>query len=195
MNIREDLLALQWRQLKHDENYHKDIALLSIPERVKHMALHCAKYVGYFFQAEANDDGKRLKQVLIDAFIINLATANALNQDLGTDLGEEFHNQKSLMVVGLALAAKLNRNGEALWLIRNYAEATGQLAKLCESWDHMENLSFRSGMKECNSRLFKLVVAEAASLQIDLLAAYSMRIREVEARSMFDVFMQDSRGS
>jgi hypothetical protein len=81
------LLELQWMQLTHDERYHKDVVILPLGERVKHMALHMAKYVGYLAELEG-DDPDRVARILTDAFIITLATANTLNQDLGRDLGD-----------------------------------------------------------------------------------------------------------
>ncbi len=48
MTVEEQLLAMQWAQLQHDERYHKEITLLSVADRMKHFALHMAKYLGYF---------------------------------------------------------------------------------------------------------------------------------------------------
>ena len=58
MNARDQLLALQWAQLKHDEAYHKDVVILPLAQRVKHMALHNAKYTAY----QRGPEGDRLLQ-------------------------------------------------------------------------------------------------------------------------------------
>src|SRR5260221_5150544 len=88
MTVQEQLLALQWSQLKHDELYHKEITLLPVADRMKHFALHMAKYLGYF--AEAMDsDSDRFERTLVDAFIIALAAANTLSLDLGKVLQVE----------------------------------------------------------------------------------------------------------
>ena len=51
MSVSDHLLTLQWAQLKHDEAYHKDIVILPLAQRMKHMALHSAKYTAYFLTA------------------------------------------------------------------------------------------------------------------------------------------------
>lgn len=48
MTAAQRLYDLQIVQLEHDESYHKDVVIMPLAERVKHMALHNAKYVGYF---------------------------------------------------------------------------------------------------------------------------------------------------
>ena len=88
MTPREHLLKLQWAQLKHDEAYHKDVVIMPLAERIKHMALHNAKYVAYFFEAVDQGDETKVTKTLTDAFIIVLASANTLNQDIGRDLGK-----------------------------------------------------------------------------------------------------------
>src|SRR5712664_3145282 len=95
MTIREDFLKLQWAQLKHDEAYHKDVVIMPLAERIKHMALHNAKYVAYFFEALDQGDDARLIKTLTDAFIIVLASANTLNQDVGRDLGARAETEPS----------------------------------------------------------------------------------------------------
>lgn len=79
-SVADFVYQLQLEQLRHDESFHKDVVLLPLAERVKHMALHNGKYVAYFFEAA---DAERFAAVLTDAFIITLATANTINQDLG----------------------------------------------------------------------------------------------------------------
>lgn len=186
MSVRDQLLDLQWAQLKHDEAYHKDIVILPVAQRMKHMSLHNAKYTGYFLQAVDQGDGERFHRTLIDAFIITLVVANTLNQDLGGEV-DTHGGGKSLSALGADLAARLIRDGaDPLWLVRQYAQHNGQLAKLCESWDHLEALPFRDGMKTCNLALFSAVLAEAEARGIDLADAYRARMRVVEARSIFD---------
>lgn len=195
MSVRDQLLALQWSQLKHDEAYHKDVVILPLAERIKHMALHNAKYTGHFLDAIEVGDDVRLAKTLTDGFIIVLASANTLNQDLGQDLAEigEMH---SLQAAGERLANSLRHDGsDPLWIMRQFARHTGQLAKICESWDHLEPVPFREGMKACNLALLQAVLADSAGRAIDLAAACHARIRVIEARSIFDRhFRQGARG-
>jgi hypothetical protein len=193
MPIRDQLLALQWAQLKHDEAYHKDVVILPLAERIKHMALHNAKYTAYFFEAIETGDASRLTKTLVDAFIISLASANTLNQDLGKTLDEAAAD--SIADASASLVASLPRDPEdPLWLVRQFARHSGQLAKICESWDHLEPVPFREGMKACNLALFKVVLAEAGARGLDIEAAYKNRIRVVETRSIFESHFREGAG-
>ena len=194
MSVRNQLLALQWAQLKHDEAYHKDVVILPLAQRIKHMALHNAKYTAYFMDAVEQGDDTRLGRTLTDAFIITLASANTLNQDLGREL-DEFGAAASLAEFGHDLATSLPRRADdALWIVRQYVRHNGQLAKLCESWDHLEAVPFRDGMKDCNLALLRIVLAEAATRGLDLAEAYRVRIRLVETRSIFDGYFREGAG-
>lgn len=195
MTPREHLLKLQWTQLKHDEAYHKDVVIMPLAERIKHMALHNAKYVAYFFDALDQGDDRKLTKTLTDAFIIVLASANTLNQDIGQELGAAAETEPSLPAIGASLAGGMARkNGDDYWLIRNFARHTGRLAKVCESWDHLESIVFRDEMKQCNLELLKVILAEASARQFDLAEAYQTRRRQVETRSIFDQLFREGAG-
>lgn len=178
------LLDLQWTQLSHDERYHKDVVILPLGERVKHMALHMAKYVGYLAEIEG-DDPERVSRVLTDAFIITLATANTLNQDLARDLGA-LAADFDFRTTGQKLADELDSSSDVSGLLRPFARHAGALAKACESLDHMERFPFRDAMRESNLALFKLVIAAASARSLDLGALYTARLRVIEERSIFD---------
>src|SRR6266542_1028077 len=109
MTVREQFLAFQWAQLKHDESYHKDVVVLPLAQRIKHMALHNAKYTAYLFEAVETNDKARLTKTLTDAFIITLASANTLNQNLGVELGAGAEISPSLPAFGATLAVDLPR--------------------------------------------------------------------------------------
>jgi hypothetical protein len=194
MSVRDQLLALQWSQLKHDEAYHKDVVILPLAERIKHMALHHAKYTGHFIDAIDASDMARLSKTLTDAFIITLASANTLNQDLGNELAA-IGETESLQAAGEQLADILPRNAsDPLWIVRQFARHNGQLAKICESWDHLEPVPFREGMKACNLVLLQTVLADCAGRAIDIAVAYKSRIRIVETRSIFDEHFREGAG-
>ena len=195
MAIREQLLELQWAQLKHDEAYHKDVVILPLAQRVKHMALHNAKYTGYFIDAVDAGDETRMTKTLVDAFIIALASANTLNQDIGRELEDVSARAHSIVELGAQLRSSLPRqDADPLWLARGFARYNGQLAKVCESWDHLESIPFRDQMKSCNLSLLKVVLAEATARGINLAEAYTVRIREVETRSIFDRHFKEGAG-
>lgn len=184
------LLDLQWTQLSHDERYHKDVVILPLGERVKHMALHMAKYVGYLAEIEG-DDPERVSRILTDAFIITLATANTLNQDLARDLGA-LATDFEFRTAGRELSNELGPTNDVSGLLRPFARHAGALAKACESLDHMERFPFRDAMRESNLALFKLVVAAAAARSLDLGALYTARLRVIEERSIFDERLRES---
>jgi len=195
MTVRDQLLALQWAQLKHDEAYHKDIVILPLAQRIKHMALHNAKYTAYLLEMADTGDETRFTRTLTDAFIISLASANTLNQDLGRELGEAAVAASSLPVLGGALAVELGQtDADPLWLVRAFVRHNGQLAKACESWDHLESVPFRDVMRSCNVAILQAVLAEASARGLDLAEAYKTRIREVETRSIFDSHYREGAG-
>jgi hypothetical protein len=195
MTLREEFLRLQWAQLRHDEAYHKDVVIMPLADRIKHMALHNAKYTAYFFDAIDDVDQAKLTKTLTDAFVIVLATANTLNQDIGSDLGADADASQSFQSLGASLAESIGRNdADDYWLVRNFARHTGRLAKVCESWDHLENILFRDEMKRCNLELLKVILAEASDRQLDLAESYKSRMRQVEGRSIFDKLFQEGAG-
>jgi hypothetical protein len=188
MDIRKRVLVLQWAQMRHDELYHKDIVLLSVANRMKHMTLHFAKYVGNVADALDQRDHERLHRALVDAFIISLSSANALNVDLGKELGTELVGSNlSIKEVGLELAkVGGQRTADDTGFHRRFAHHTGRLAKASESLDHLEAYPFRESMKEQVVALFKLLLAEAAIRHLDLNEQSRNRLRGVEVRSIFD---------
>jgi hypothetical protein len=189
------LYDLQVEQLTHDESFHKDVVIMPLADRIKHMALHNAKYVGYFVDAvEAGDDG-RFQAVLTDAFIITLATANTLNQNIGQALDAAGGHDIDLRNLGSSLTKGLSRGAdEPFRFVKGYARAAGQLAKACESWDHMEDVPYVAIMRASNIDLFKSIVAEAALRSLDLEALFRARLRFIERRSIFHPTLRTGRG-
>lgn len=170
----DDLYELQLVQLGHDELYHKDVVILPLAERVKHMALHNAKYTAYFIEALDSSDDARMAHVLTDAFIITLATANTLNQDLGRE------------IVGRQDSGTVSPPPTGFEFIKAYAKEAGALAKYCEAWDHLENYAFREVMQKSNAGLLMLIVGEAENRRLDLTTLYRGRLKVVETRSIFN---------
>lgn len=188
IGVRKTILCLQWSQMRHDQLYHKDIVILPVADRLKHMALHFAKYVGDIADALDSKDDEKLRRALIDGYIISLASANALNVDLGKEVcTEQTDSEISLMDLGLQIAkARGQLTVDDNGFHRRFAHCTGRLAKACESVDHLEPYPFRDSMKEQVVALFKLFLAEAAIRQLDLAQQSKIRLRAVEERSIFD---------
>ena len=179
MTIATNLLpSLQWHQLVHDDDYHKDIAAMSPAMRMKHFALHMAKYCGYLLDASERGDDALTARALVDAFAIVLAIANTLGQDLASDLSAR--NQDDL-------------DGQSPDIWRPFVKQTGLLAKACESLDHIEDIAFKVMMKQANAGLAAAILRGADQHAIGLDHAYKVRLREVEIRSPFDAFIQQRR--
>ncbi|USI73566.1 hypothetical protein [Sphingomonas morindae] len=179
MTVATDLLpALQWHQLIHDEDYHKDVAAMSPAMRMKHFALHLAKYSAYLLDASERGDDALTARALVDSFAIVLAIANTLGQNLACDLPAR--NQEDLA-------------GQSPDVWRSFVKEAGILAKACESLDHIEDLAFKVMMKQANARLAVTILRGADQQSIGLIEAYKVRLREVEIRSPFDAFIQQRR--
>jgi len=183
--MENQLYSLQLRQLEHDEKYHKDVVILPLAERIKHMALHYAKYVAYFIDAVDQNDDMRMSGILTDTFIISLATANTLNQSIGANLKDR--DAMDLQQLGIMFSNELGiKSEDDFGFVKAFARETGLLAKTCESWDHLESVSFRDLMLQSNLAIFKIVVAESAIRELNLVEFYNARLRVIETRSIFD---------
>lgn len=186
MGLHDRLLDLQWRQLKNDEAFHADILQLPISQRLKHMALHNAKYTSHFIHNVVDTDRERHQTTLTDAFVIALATANALNQNLGEALCSQVGEASSLQEAGEHMASSLARDPHnAYWIGHCFSYHTGQFAKACESLDHLEGYQYREVIEEANLSLFKAILAEASAMNLDLWSAYDARTSQMGQKSIF----------
>ncbi|WP_129792142.1 hypothetical protein [Sphingosinicella sp. CPCC 101087] len=175
------LRDLQWHQLVHDDAYHRDIASMPPATRMKHFALHLAKYAAYLLDADDRGDSALAQRALIDAFAIILAIGNTLGQDLSRDLAGR----------NVDASGDSEAGGASGW--RAFVKETGALAKACESLDHIEDLPFKALMKQANTALAAVVLHGVSQRGIDIVPAYKARLRDVEKRSPFDDFIQRCR--
>ncbi|MGI9363271.1 MAG: hypothetical protein ACR2O7_17220 [Parasphingorhabdus sp.] len=171
------LLDLQKAQNEHDVEYHPDIIALGTIGRLKHMALHNAKYAARFYAASAESDQTLFTNTLTDSFIIGLSTANTLTQNLGKKIEGE-HN----------IASEGSNSGEFTF---KYLQIVGRMAKACESIDHLEDYPFRPEISKANVSLVTLLLNEALARNFDLVKAYADRIADVEKHSGFAIFASD----
>ena len=190
MPVHDQILALQRAQLQHDERYHRDILLLPVGERMKHFALHFAKYVGYLFESLDQGDQDRYKKVIVDSLIIGLASANTLNVNLGESLDQPREPMPdSVALLGDVLGRELGRPADdRIWIIKQMARHTARLAKACESLDHVEGYPFRAVMEDSVLNLFKLLLSEAAFQKINISAMSGNRLEEVESKHILHRF-------
>jgi len=180
------ILELQRHQLRHDKDYHPDILCLDTTKRLIHMSLHNAKYASRFVAAHEDGDNVLHQKTLTDAFIISVATANALTYDLRKSVPDEMSNLDDLVSLGRELAKEQGSNKS---FHRRYATKVGQMAKSCESLDHLESYPFREKLTEANNDIFKLILSDAANKEVDIEKKYRARLSQVEANSPFTIFL------
>lgn len=174
------LLELQVEQHHHDETYHREIARLSLHQRLNHMALHFAKYAG---KVAAADTIEGTVPVFVDTLIIALSTANILNARLWDILPANDREFPGLLAYGRALGVKfgdtINDRGT---LLRETVIAAGRMAAACEKIDHLEEISFREEIRQSIARLSCLSLAVIASQGVDPAQAIRERLNNVKQR-------------
>lgn len=151
----------QQTQYEHDLQCHFDILSLSRVDRLKHYGLHFAKYAGRF--ARGNSEPKSRTDTLVDAFLIALSAANALNQVLpDLDRGQ--------------------LGGDALSDLA-FTDHAGRFADACEKIDHLED--FRMIALDANSALVDWILRSTAASGLDLDALVDSRRRQLTRRPVY----------
>jgi hypothetical protein len=125
-----DVLELQRSQYRHDKRNHPDILALHKNDRVKHYALHFAKYAARFDGIYCKN--KSEKENAVDSVLVSLSSANTLMLRL-----KDFDFE-------LTRSEAINR----------YKEYTAMYCDGAEKIDHAED--FWSLLREANENLFEL---------------------------------------
>jgi len=185
MSLVKELQVLQWKQLQHDERYHKEICLLSVHHRINHMTLHFAKYSGQLINAEFESDLLQADRCCLDALIIATSTANILN----IKLSSKFDDQNGAISNVDRLATQLALDKEITYqsLSRNMAIVTGQFAKTAESVDHLEAFPYRENLTNLTLKLFSLLLAgcKLAKTPESVENRIQQRMLGIEQKSIF----------
>jgi hypothetical protein len=178
------LLPLQKLQQAHDEVAHRDILSFDLYKRLKHMVLHFYKYAGKIEAARSDGDLSLLRSVLIDAYIICMASANAMNLSLG-----EFIRCDAESSDLDSLAHELSKEFQAADIFSEAVKALviigGQMAKAIESADHMERGNPRVAMESLVPQLTCSVLGILGHLNGSLDKELRARLRAVELKSIF----------
>jgi hypothetical protein len=190
--LSDKLLHMQWRQLNHDELYHREIARLSVGDKMKHMTLHLSKYLGNLVEAAEANDNPRIEREIVDAVIIVTAAANTVNLNFSRALGAIVGQAGSFRELGLSVSSEGRSGDPYRWLINQLAIKIGRLAKATESLDHVEAYPFRERMQEYLIDLYKILISEAALRQLDIEARIEGRLDSIRSRHVFDRFMRPS---
>lgn len=160
----EALDRLQWQQFEHDEKYHREIARLTVQDRLKHMALHFAKYAGNLADAP---DGQAVKRLVTDIIVIAISSANILNLRLSDQ-----HN---------ALRGRCEKSGFATAI----TIAAGRMAAACEKMDHLEAFPFRERISESVLELLSQALSFAEAQDWDVEEMVAARLQPVKEKSIF----------
>lgn len=158
---RVSMRARQRAQYEHDLHNHFDILSLSRLDRLKHYGLHFAKYAGRFARGDA--EVKTRRETLVDAFLVALSAANALNQalpDVGT--GGLIGDTTSDLA---------------------FTDYAGRFADACEKIDHLEE--FRAIALAANAALSEWIVCSAKAAGFDLDALVDDRRRQLARRQVY----------
>jgi hypothetical protein len=184
MSLTDELKDLQWKQLKHDENYHKDIWLLTVHQRLNHMILHFAKYGGQLALANHEQDVGLFSKTCLDAIIIATSSANILNLNLSEVVISTNIRSSTLNELPVELANISRATMPAIQT--DFTIAVGRLAKAAESIDHLEKFPYRETLSEHIVQLFRIAMAGFAICNDrKLLSAVQERMLVVERKSMF----------
>ncbi len=113
-NLCEDAI-LEWQrtQYVHDQRNHFDILSLHKQDRLKHYAMHMAKYAGRV--ARGAREAKSIERTFTDALLVSLSAANTLHQ---------------------RLSYTPNQSNEVF--LYRITDAAGRMNDACEKIDHLE---------------------------------------------------------
>jgi phosphopantetheinyl transferase (holo-ACP synthase) len=152
-----DFRTQQQLQYQHDIQNHFDVISLARSDRLKHYGLHFAKYAGRFARKEA--ETKTREQTIVDAMLVCLSAANALNQALS-------------VVEDKQIVQDLQ-----------FTDAAGRFADACEKIDHLED--FRHIALAANSDIATWLVSSALSSQLDLDSKLTERRIQLGSRAVY----------
>ena len=176
------LLPIQLSQQEHDQLAHRDILSLDTHTRLKHMTLHFLKYAGKIAYARESGDEHELSNIIIDAFIICLATANTLNVSIGEKIrlkGSDLQSFAISLAKGTARETTFDR------VLTDLVKISGRMAKAIEATDHLENGNPRSELEKLIVELSIAMLVAIGTLNINITEAIEQRWRLVEAKSIF----------
>lgn len=178
------MLQIQREQNSHDLLAHRDILHLDTHTKLKHMTLHFLKYAGKLAEAGERQDMNALRNILLDAFIIALATANALNVNLGATWvldADSLDDLSSKISDAKELPDPFSRS------LYSLAKIAGRMAKAIESTDHLERGNPRADLEVLIVDLAFEILTILGSLQVEIEELIKERWRVVEDKSIFSI--------
>lgn len=158
---------IQLEQFQHDELYHREISRLTTQAKLKHMALHFAKYAGNLM--ESGGDPAAFRRIVTDVFVIATSTANALNVRLANEIADV----AALNVDSMAAMS------EALTI------NAGRMAAACEKLDHLEDYPFRPVIKAAAIELLRASLSVCRKEGWVIQELVSSRLQPIKEKSIF----------
>ena len=158
MFSQEKILNWQRDQYDHDMRNHFDILSLHKNDRLKHYAMHFAKYSGRLARGDA--EKKTVQRTFVDALLVSLSAANTLHQIL------EYHPMRSNNTLFLRIA-----------------DASGRFNDAGEKIDHME--PFLEIAKDGNQDIFNALLDFASTEDLDVEECLKTRRLELKQRQFF----------
>jgi len=156
-------LEQQKLQFSHDSTYHQDIHCLCRNDRLKHYALHFAKYCG---RLERDNNPESVKKTLADYTLIALSAANTLGDNLSK---VEINASSTPLSVGDVKPILVDE--------------VGRFCDACEKIDHAEE--FLTLAKPANRRILQTLSALSLGLQVNLDSLVSARRAELRDRAFY----------
>ena len=154
----EMLFNWQRNQCEHDMHNHFDVLSLRKKERLKHYAMHFAKYAGRL--ARGSREEKSVERTFVDTLLICLSAANTLQQ---------------------RLSYSANRMSDPI-LIR-FTDAAGRFNDATEKSDHVE--PFLEIAMESNQDILDTILDFAVNESIDVMRILQSRRSEIRERQFF----------
>jgi hypothetical protein len=189
MSLLNQLEEIQWKQLRHDENYHKEIWLLTVQQRITHMTLHLSKYGSKLIRAAFSQEISTIQKNAVDALIIVFSSANIFNAIIPRfALSERELSEENIT----SLAAhsfhtyKFKNLPQQVFLALEVSDCTGRLCKVVESLDHLETLNYREDILKNLALLFKALLALCHSTNAsDITKLIEDRLYQVEQKNPY----------
>lgn len=178
------MTELQTMQFNHDVKAHRDLLSFDIYSKIKHMTLHFSKYAGKIQASIIENNKIIIEKSLIDTFIICMATANALNKNLGTFLESPSKiSYESIEDYLNKIEDKKSVEEFLICLVIN----TGNLAKAIESTDHMEFGNPRKDIENALGEIFVNTVKTISFLKIEIFKEIIERFNFIENKQIIKI--------
>lgn len=199
MSAIDVLRRLEFKQLKHDENYHKDVWVLSTQDKARHMAAHIGKYSGQVLEAiRIRENEETIKKKIVDSLIINLSYANIFlslisKQKFIKDHLDSVNFDEFIHSIGKEYIHQKNYDDKEninLELAMDFCILAGKILKTVESMDHMEIHPYRESYNEYASSIFKILSALCKKFDIkEIEKQIEIRLYGVEQNNPYFMFL------